>query len=220
MENTTVFGNEVIVSNTPTTNDLRDLVSVNPHHDTVVTAPTLTPTTTEPAPAVATKTDEELDSALTDLALAARVLGNISTSIEVVLDRLTTGKPGVEAAAVTTVVDNIVGNVTPPTKLNARARTVLTMLQDNAGHFVTQGAFARVFGRGVDLSSDISRIRKHGFIVDSAQGARNNGETIARNVTGYRLSTNSQATQRRKVTAARGEIKRFLSTLITEAFGV
>jgi len=59
----------------------------------------------EPAPAPITiALDVELESALTDLALAARVLGNLSKSLDTVLDRLSRAERGGEPAGGDTAI--------------------------------------------------------------------------------------------------------------------
>lgn len=184
---------------------------------TIETVTPVTPVDTVAAtPAVAVAPDRELDSALTDLALAGRVLNNISNSIEVVLTRLTDKKNDVEPAVVT----DVESTVTPSTEtLSVRERAILTLLRNNTNQVVTTSQIKRVVGGG-SLSAAVSRIRKCGFTIESTQTIRNNGERVAKNLTGYRYSTAAQASKRNKAIRARSEIKSFLTSLITEAFGV
>ena len=58
----------------------------------------------EPVPSVAIAPDIEFEAALTDLALAARVLGNLSKSLDVVLDRLSRTEGGPEPASGDTAI--------------------------------------------------------------------------------------------------------------------
>ena len=186
-------------------------VTVSITNPVPVTTPVMETAPTTPTPAVV---NVELESALTDLALAARVMNNLSTSIEAILEFINGG--GTVAQPASTSVDDPVVPTTPD-PLSVRDKSVLAFFKANTGIFVTKRQILIGSGAGsYDLSASVSRIRKHGFIIESAQSARKNGEKIAKNVTGYRFSTVKQAAKRRNVNRARNEIKNFIVSLLTD----
>ena len=164
-------------------------------------------------PAISTETNVELENALTDLALAARVLGNLSTSLEVVLDRFNTRGVKAEPASTTNPIVNIIDDITPTApRLSVREQAILRLLQDNTGRIVTKSEFRRIVGN-VDISPDIARIRKHGHVIESTQTIRKNGEPVPGNMAGYRLSVKHNA-ERRDSDRTKRELRNLLSTLV------
>jgi DNA-binding winged helix-turn-helix (wHTH) protein len=143
-------------------------------------------------PAETPVVDQELSQALTDLAVAGRVLGNIVNAINVVLNRAdTTGVAVVKSTP----------RVTTPTStkpLSARDTEILNVLVRNSGSVVTKTQFRRALGgRTGDLTAAISRIRQStGLRIESTQTIRANGEKVGKNVTGYRLTTDEQVRAR------------------------
>lgn len=177
--------------------------------------PTPEPTVVStPSPAIAIAPDVELESAITDLALAARVLGNLSSSLDVILDRLATKRVDVEPASAHTPIP---AQATSGKPLSSLDTEILDLLENNVGSVVTTTEFRSKLGK-FDLSSAISRIRKHGYIIESTLTIRQNGEIIPAGVNGYRLTTPALAKQLRSKARARAEIKDFLKGLMAEAF--
>lgn len=166
----------------------------------------VTPATEEPAEAPVV--DEELEQALTDLSVAARVLSNIANAINVVLSRAdSTGLATVATAPVVT-------DTTPPPPLSERDTTILNLLARNNGRVVSKTQFRRTLGgRTGDLTSAVSRLRRHGFRIESTQTIRANGERIGKNITGYRMTTDEQVRARDAANLMRGVLRDVLTSI-------